>query len=184
MPNQPSKTKSPNCKCQRCGKEFYLPPSQAVNRLCCSRKCHGVWSETFFWDGFNKVGECHVWQRGSKGKGYGAAMGPDGIQDRTHRIVWRIKVGPIPEGMHVLHMCDNPSCGNIDHLFLGTNDDNVRDKVSKLRQARYLDPSQVKCIRAMYCPGITTHKAIGKLFGISRESARDIINGKHWAHLK
>lgn len=55
---------------------------------------------------------------------------------RTHRVAWEETVGPIPEGLDVLHKCDNRCCWNPDHLFLGNDQDNVDDKVRKGRQTR------------------------------------------------
>lgn len=53
----------------------------------------------------------------------------------AHRFAWIAANGPIPKGMHVLHKCDNRICQNPNHLFLGTNLDNIRDKISKGRQS-------------------------------------------------
>jgi hypothetical protein len=67
--------------------------------------------------------------------GYGR-LRIDGVLTLAHRAAYEEYVGPIPAGMHVLHRCDNPTCGNPKHLFLGDNDANVADKVKKNRQAR------------------------------------------------
>ena len=66
--------------------------------------------------------------------GYGRRW-VDGKMKRVHRLAWAEAYGPIPEGLHVLHRCDNPPCHNVDHLFLGTNGDNVRDCVAKGRHS-------------------------------------------------
>jgi hypothetical protein len=78
---------------------------------------------------------CLIWTAAKNIDGYGR-FNYQGKLWMSHRLVWTWINGDIPEGMHVLHKCDTPSCVNIDHLFLGTNDDNIADKVLKNRQAR------------------------------------------------
>lgn len=60
-------------------------------------------------------------------------IGLDGKVVAVHRVAWIARNGPIPSGMQVLHTCDNPPCWAEDHLFLGTNADNVADKMAKGR---------------------------------------------------
>ena len=93
-----------------------------------------------FWDFVEPEGECLVWTRGCTGDGYGKVTtnkrGEPRAVEHTHRWVYKQLVGPIPDGMHVLHHCDNPPCVRLDHLFLGTNLDNVLDRVAKGRSNR------------------------------------------------
>jgi hypothetical protein len=79
-------------------------------------------------------GECWNWIGGQTVKGYGV-IGTRGRERTTvHRVSWAIHNGrAIPDGMWVLHSCDNRLCVNPGHLRLGTNDDNVRDRVERKR---------------------------------------------------
>lgn len=52
---------------------------------------------------------------------------------KAHRVAWLLAKGDIPEGFHVLHQCDNPSCVNVDHLFVGTHSQNMQDMLQKGR---------------------------------------------------
>jgi len=65
-------------------------------------------------------------------KGYGA-FGFDGKVQKAHRVAYMLTHGPIPDGGHILHSCDNPSCVNPDHLRVGTHTENMRDKLARGR---------------------------------------------------
>lgn len=78
---------------------------------------------------------CWLWLGGWDKEGYGR-ISKEGVQTKAHRAFYEIHVGQIPAGMLVCHRCDTPSCVNPNHLFLGTNRDNVLDKVKKGRYSR------------------------------------------------
>jgi hypothetical protein len=86
-------------------------------------------------------GGCWEWLAGKDKDGYGSFQygGPRGEQKfekrRAHRVSFDLFCGGLPEGMLVCHRCDNPSCVNPDHLFLGSTKDNVRDRINKGRSA-------------------------------------------------
>src|ERR1035437_1111838 len=90
-------------------------------------------TEDRFWSHVDKNGAngCHIWTGAKDGKGYGVFFA-DGCC-KAHRWAYQKLYGPIPKGLHVLHHCDNPSCINIKHLFLGTQLDNVKDMIAKGR---------------------------------------------------
>ncbi len=120
---------------------------------------------------------------------------------QLHRLVYRLCVGPIPDGLCVLHRCDNPPCCRPDHLFLGTDLDNTADKVAKGRQAsgesvrvnhEHLKGEVVKTSRATAesVMEIRRREAAGESqvdlaseFGLSDTQVSSIVRGKSWAHL-
>lgn len=78
---------------------------------------------------------CWLWTKTVTNGGYGiiGVGGLRGSMRPAHRVSWCLFHGDIPDGLHVLHRCDVPSCVNPDHLFLGTHQDNMNDKMSKGR---------------------------------------------------
>jgi len=84
----------------------------------------------------NEKTGCHEWIGSKLPKGYGTFRLNTETAIRAHRFSYEYYKHKIPENMHCLHNCDNPSCVNPDHLFLGTNNDNVKDKMRKGRSYR------------------------------------------------
>lgn len=111
----------------------------------------------------------------------------------THRLSYFATYGEIPDGLLLCHRCDNPSCANPHHLFLGTNLDNTMDAVRKGRkyipdrkgeqhsQAK-LKESEVRAIREL--SGKISQKRIGIRFGINQATVCNIITGKTWRNVK
>lgn len=174
--------------------------------------------ETRFWAKVNKDGPtqphmespCWIWMAYKNNYGYGQFGVGDKILS-AHRIVWTLAHCPIPNdnnshGICVLHRCDVTSCVNPDHLFLGTQIDNIRDRDSKGRgnhtrgekhhmrihpeKARgeangraKLTIEQIIDIRTIYAAGGTTQRHLATQFDISEPTINQIIRRKKWAHV-
>ena len=130
---------------------------------------------------------CWEWTGYRNRKGYGQIKA-DGRMVATHRQAFLLRRGPIPEGMHVLHRCDNPPCVNPDHLFLGSNDDNVAERVRKGRSGRNagasastakLTEDDVRRIRRMASLGMTNLE-IAEAFPVNDRSISNIVRHKTW----
>ena len=152
-----------------------------------------------FWSKVDKRGrdECWEWAGRVCPKGYGYFDRSEGRKckwkERAHRQAWMLVKGDIPDGLHVLHKCDNRKCCNPRHLFLGTHLDNMQDKVAKGRQARnthvvgemqgnaVLTEAKVRRIRKL--AGKMSQKKIGELVGIGQGHVSKVINRVIWTHV-
>jgi hypothetical protein len=123
---------------------------------------------------------CWRWlgKKNPKGYGYFGVGGQGAGTQLAHRVAYRLFRGRIPKGLWVLHRCDNPSCVNPSHLFLGTAKDNMQDAKAKGRLKpppvrRKLTGDQVAEIRASG----EYPTALGRRYGVSAEQVRRIKNG-------
>ena len=92
--------------------------------------------ESRFWEKVNKTESCWVWVGSITGSGYGFlhyGTKTERKPYRAHRLSWELHYGVIPDGLWVLHKCDNRKCVNPDHLFIGDRSDNMRDCAEKGR---------------------------------------------------
>jgi hypothetical protein len=143
--------------------------------------------EERFWSRVYKF-DCWEWFGTTNRKKYGLIK-RDNKTWATHRVSWELHNGAIPNDLHVLHQCDTPWCVNPDHLYIGTNADNVNDKVKCGRQARVggerngqsvLNSSQVDEIRSLYWEQNVYQKDIGLRFGIAQSQVSRIVKNKRW----
>jgi hypothetical protein len=124
---------------------------------------------------------CWPWTSFRNERGYGIAR-LDGVRQKTHRYAWQMTNGPIPDGMCVLHRCDNPPCCNPAQLFLGTTEDNVADCIAKGRHAHAkLTADVARAIRRAHAAGMAL-RAIARQLDLDRNTVRDIVRGVIWRH--
>ena len=144
-----------------------------------------------FWNKVNKQAEngCWEWAAYRDPDGYGG-FSLDGKGERAHRASWILEHGSIPDGLHVLHHCDNPRCVNPAHLFLGTQADNMRDKAEKGRAVNNPQPGEshpMSKLTEADIPAIRADKrsqrAIAAEYGVSRQQIGRIKNRKRWTHI-
>lgn len=130
---------------------------------------------------------CWLWMGYKDKDGYGQfAIWIDGkrFSLRPHRVSWALHRGQIPDGLFVCHQCDNPACVRPDHLFIGTNRDNMIDCIVKGRFGRAkLTDKQVQKIRSLYAVGNVTQEQLGTMFCMHQSYVSRIINNKRWEHL-
>lgn len=145
------------------------------------------------WAKVEKTEGCWNWV-GATAHGYGR-IGVNGRTDGAHRVSWVLAYGSIPDGLYVLHRCDNRRCVRPDHLFLGTAKDNSQDMGSKGRAGFQRHPEivrrherhhmaklteeQVAEIRLLRQQGRTL-KSLGEQFGVHLSQIHHIVTGKHW----
>jgi hypothetical protein len=158
----------PESTCSYCGSAF-RPYRENRPQPYCSVRCAGLGKRVpvadRLWARVARGEGCWEWQGPRSSGGYGRIS----IGRRTcstHRVAWEITHGPIPDGMYVLHHCDNPPCCRPDHLFLGTLSDNMQDAVRKGRFVspnRKLTAEQVQEVRDNPHIGVVE---FGKRFGV------------------
>lgn len=153
--------------------------------------------EERFWRHVRKTDSCWLWVGSSKdGRGYGqiGSGGRGGKLILVHRLSYIMHKGEIPDGMFVMHACDNPRCVNPEHLSVGTNSDNINDAIAKGRMhpvpppiqrgsdqhTSKLKESDVRFIRDN--PDILAHD-LAKKYGTNATSIYKVRSRKTWNHI-
>lgn len=142
--------------------------------------------------------DCWEWKGACHPAGHGQirAGGRSGRVVYAHRVAWELANGPIPEGMCILHRCDNPPCVNLLHLYLGTHVDNLQDAYDRSRRQvvvpdnvgernsnAKLNREQVVEILDKHASGDYTHAELGAIYGVARPTITDIVNRTTWGHI-
>ncbi|UOF80472.1 endonuclease [Caudoviricetes sp.] len=136
------------------------------------------------------VRECWTWNASCRPDGYGQWRRADGKIELAHRASWRLFRTEIPAGAHILHKCDNPSCVNPTHLFLGSHADNMRDMWGKgrARPGRSMGEKHgmakltaeiVQEIRSSGESGVE----LARKFGLAATTVCDVRKRRTWKHI-
>lgn len=145
---------------------------------------------------------CWLWSMSLMSNGYGQLSG-GGARYAAHRFSYQLHHGPIPDGMMVLHSCDNCACVNPAHLRAGTAQDNADDLTRRGRRTRHsaddaarrvsrprgsrvycavIDEAVATRIAAAHRPGANVSQ-LARDFGVSRSVVRGILEGRTWRHV-
>lgn len=134
--------------------------------------------------------ECWNWTASLSSSGYGR-FNVNGENRIAARVSWEIHYGEIKNKLHVLHKCDNPSCVNPKHLYLGTHQDNMRDRQIKGRTHRHLGitngsakltENDIREIRRRSANG-ESQRQLARAFGVTRMAIKFVIKGHTWSWL-
>lgn len=163
------------------------PDAGERRRLLYLRRKAGASASQLVEAGSSPEGDCMFWRGAVTSFGYGTIRW-EGRSEKVHRVAWIGAHGAIPDKLHVLHHCDNRRCVNVDHLFLGTNRDNMADKVAKGRQGRQrgetngfakLTAEIVRRIRQ----DKRTEKAIAADLGTCVDTIHKVKKRTRWGHV-
>ncbi len=154
-----------------------------------------LWRRVDKTPGLGPNGDCWEWRGYVHPTGYGQ-LGFDtnpGKHISTNRAAYLVAKGEIPDGLWVLHTCDNRLCCNPDHLWLGTPKENTQDMIAKGRRrsrdqvAKGEDVTLAKLtedmVRAMRAEPPMTFKALGEKYGVSAATANKVILRQTWKHV-
>ena len=143
-----------------------------------------------FWLNIRKTDNCWEWKLGKDKDGYGIIAINGKKTVRIHRLSYEINIGEIPEKMCVLHRCDNPSCANPNHLFLGKAKENAIDMVAKGRSLvgeknhkSKLKNGDIFQIREMYDKKNISETELAKMFNVTQGMIGFIVRRESWTHI-
>lgn len=159
---------------------------------CANQRRRRSEPEARFWSRVDKSGECWVWTGGRDEHGYGSFTLSTGNYLGAHRYSYTLAYGD-PGDLRVCHTCDNPPRVNPEHLFAGTQLENIKDRVTKgrcaggqllgeeNRHARLRALDVIEIVRMLRAGA--TQAAVAVAFGVSENCIGSIARGRNWSHV-
>jgi hypothetical protein len=177
-----------SCHNSKCVNPLHL----YIKRQNCSITSNIYFLE-YFWNNveISKEDKCWNWKGSTDRFGYGRSCFLCKVY-KAHQMAYRIAYGDIQKGMCVLHKCDNTSCCNPKHLWLGTQLDNIHDMVKKNRNIKpigslnnkaKLNEELVREIRHKYKKGDIIQKDLATIYNVSLSTIHRVISSKSWSHI-
>ncbi len=138
-----------------------------------------------FWASLDRTADCWFWTGKRQWRGYGLLWFCR--RDwRAHRLAYTLAVGEIPDGLYVLHACDNRLCCNPEHLYVGDHTQNMDDMLARGRsaagerhQAAKLRAADIPHIRTLRESGLSTSQ-LAPMFGVHQRTIQRIVERKLW----
>ncbi len=194
--------------CKICGGSFKKYLSQLKENSTCSNPCRFEWLKSLakripieqrFWNFVEKTDGCWLWKGAVNKGGYGLfgyewnSETRRGKQTSANRIAWILTYGPIGKEIKVCHSCDNPSCVRPDHLWIGTQKENIQDMIQKKREVRNprrgekhrsakLTEHQVRTIRSSFQRGVSQSQ-LAREYSVVNQCINAIVHRKTWSHI-
>jgi hypothetical protein len=181
------------CTCEHCGVSFNREKRSDIPHFC-SRNCHQNARRgdmvNRFWSKVEKTEGCWTWTGSLNKKGYGQ-FSVRGKMKKAHRVSYELINGPITDNLLVCHTCDNPSCVNPAHLWLGTIAENNADMMRKGRHRtdppcgeRHGNPKLtyaiVETIRREYAEGGITYRKLADRYGVHQSAIGNVVRQTNW----
>ncbi len=173
------------CGCEFSARQYRIKQGQRF----CTSKCVNAYKTASttpierFWNMVEKTNDCWNWIGSVINNGYGQFN-----TKGSHRYSYELHFGKIPKGIFVCHTCDNRACVNPTHLFLGTQDENIKDAKAKGRMAKgslqgisKLLENDIVEIRKLF--NTKSQRQIAKLFNVSPATICNIFKNKIWKHV-
>ena len=188
-------TTDPTRTCGCCGAPLAGRQVSFCSKRCADKARKVASLDVRFWSMVNRTGEadCWLWTGHRNDRGYGTInrgrRTAGGKPVLAHRLSWELHRGVIPRGLFVCHSCDNPSCVNPSHLFVGTCSDNNADMRMKGRHKigsddprAKLTESVVREIRRRVASG-EPQRHLADEFGVSASTVCSVVAGHTWKHV-